>query len=204
MPEDLGKDQPLKIPYPIVLASTSKYRAQLLNKLGWSFSSEDPGVDEAPLKLMELEPADIALKLSRLKSEAVFARNPSSLVIGSDQVCAIGKTIYGKPLSKDGAIAQLQEMSGKIHELLTAVTVTWPGGQTSFVNTTRLHMRELSVDEITRYVEADLPLECAGSYKLEEHGIKLFERIEMDDHTAVIGLPLIELSNIMLDLGYPF
>lgn len=194
----------MRIPYPLILASTSKYRAGLLTKLGWSFSSEDPGVDEAPLKLQELDPGDIALRLSRMKSEAVFSRNPSSCVIGSDQVCAIGKTIYGKPLSKDGAIRQLQEMNGKTHDLLTAVTVTWPGGQTSFLNVTRLHMRQLEVTEITRYVEADLPLECAGSYKLEERGIKLFERIEMDDHTAIIGLPLIELSNVLLNLGYPF
>jgi septum formation protein len=194
----------LKIPYPLILASTSKYRAGLLGKLGWNFSSEDPGVDESPLKLTELEPADIALRLSRMKSEAVFSRNPASCVIGSDQVCAIGKTIYGKPLSQDGAIRQLQEMNGKTHELLTAVTVTWPLGQTSFLNVTRLHMRELTLEEITRYVVADLPLECAGSYKLEERGIKLFERIEMEDHTAVIGLPLIELSNVLMNLGYPF
>ncbi len=194
----------MKIPYPLILASTSKYRAELLSQLGWGFSTENPGVDEGPLKLLELEPGDIALRLSRMKSEAVFASNPSSCVIGSDQVCAIGKTIYGKPVSRDGAVRQLQELNGKTHELLTAVTVTWPGGQTSFLNTTRLHMRELTVEEITRYVETDLPLDCAGSYKLEEHGIKLFERIEMDDHTAIIGLPLVELSNVLLNLGYPF
>jgi septum formation protein len=194
----------LKIPYPLILASTSKYRAELLSKLGWGFSTENPGVDERLLKLLELDPTDIALRLSRMKSEAVFDRNPTSCVIGSDQVCAIGKTIYGKPSSRDAAVKQLQELSGKTHELLTAVTVTWPEGQTTFLNTTRLHMRELSLDEITRYVEADLPLDCAGSYKLEERGIKLFERIEMDDHTAIIGLPLVELSNVLLNLGYPF
>lgn len=194
----------MRIPYPLILASTSKYRAELFSKLGWGFSTENPSVDEAPLKLLDLEPGDIALRLSRMKSEAVFVKNPTSCVIGSDQVCAIGKTIYGKPLSKDGAIRQLSEMNGKTHELLTAVTVTWPGGQTSFLNVTRLHMRELTVQEITRYVEKDLPHDCAGSYKLEEAGIKLFERIEMDDHTAVIGLPLIELSNVLLNLGYPF
>ena len=194
----------MKIPYPLILASTSKYRAELLSKLGWGFSTENPGVDERLLKLLELDPTDIALRLSRMKSEAVFDRNPTSCVIGSDQVCAIGKTIYGKPSSRDAAVKQLQELSGKTHELLTAVTVTWPEGQTTFLNTTRLHMRELSLDEITRYVEADLPLDCAGSYKLEERGIKLFERIEMDDHTAIIGLPLVELSNVLLNLGYPF
>lgn len=163
----------------------------------------DPEVDESKLKVLDLEPGDIALRLSRLKSEAVFAKHPTSCVIGSDQVCAIGKTIFGKPLSKDGAIRQLLELNGKTHELLTAVTVTWPGGQTSFMNVTRLHMRELSLEEVSRYVETDLPLECAGSYKLEEAGIKLFERVEMDDHTAVIGLPLIELTNVLLNLGYP-
>ncbi len=194
----------MKIPYPLILASTSAYRAELLSKLGWSFSTENPGVDEAPMKLLNLEPPEIALRLSRLKSEAVYERNPSSCVIGSDQVCAIGKTIYGKPSSRDEAVRQLQELSGKTHELLTAVTVTWPEGQTTFLNTTRLHMRELTTQEITGYVEIDLPLDCAGSYKLEERGIKLFERIEMDDHTAIIGLPLVELSNVLLNLGYPF
>ncbi len=194
----------MKIPYPLILASTSKYRAELLAKLGWSFSTEAPGVDEAPMKLLEIAPDEMALRLSRMKSEAVFARNTSSCVIGSDQVCAIGNTIYGKPLSRDGAVRQLQEMNGKIHELLTAVTVTSPAGQTSFLNVTRLHMRELTLEEITNYVETDLPLDCAGSYKLEERGIKLFERIEMDDHTAIIGLPLVELTSVLLDLGYPF
>lgn len=194
----------MKIPYPLVLASTSKYRAGLLKKLGWNFSCADPEVDESKLKVLDLEPGDIALRLSRMKSEAVFEKNPASCVIGSDQVCAIGQMIFGKPLSKDAAIQQLSELNGKTHELLTAVTVTWPLGQTSFMNVTRLHMRELSLEEISRYVETDLPLECAGSYKLEEAGIKLFERIEMDDHTAVIGLPLIELSNVLLNLGYPF
>lgn len=194
----------MKIPYPLILASTSKYRADLLAKLGWGFECVAPGVDEAPMKLQEISPDEMALRLSRLKSEAVFAKNPSSCVIGSDQVCAIGNTIYGKPLSKDGAVRQLQEMNGKIHDLLTAVTVTWPGGQTSFLNVTRLHMRELTLEEITSYVEADEPIDCAGSYKLEERGIKLFERIEMDDHTAIIGLPLVELTSVLLDLGYPF
>ncbi len=200
----MGEDKPLKIPYPLILASTSSYRAELLSKLGWSFATEAPGVDESSLKKLDLEAGDIALRLARMKSEAVFQKNPACCVIGSDQVCAIGKNIYGKPLSKDGAISQLMELSGKTHELLTAVTVTWPEGQTSFLNVTKLHMRELTQDEIIRYVEADLPLQCAGSYKLEERGIKLFERIEMDDHTAVIGLPLIELSNVLLNLGYPF
>ncbi len=194
----------MKVPYPLILASTSKYRAELLSKLGWGFSCEAPGVDEAPMKLQEISPDEMALRLSRMKSEAVFARNHSSCVIGSDQVCAIGNTIYGKPLSRDGAVRQLQELNGKIHDLLTAVTVTWPEGQTSFLNVTRLHMRDLTIDEITAYVDADLPLDCAGSYKLEERGIKLFERIEMDDHTAIIGLPLVELTSVLLDLGFPF
>lgn len=194
----------MKTPYPLVLASTSKYRAGLLRQLGWEFSAEAPGVDESELKTLELDPRDIALRLSRMKSEAVFHRNPRVCVIGSDQVCAVGETIYGKPLSSDGAVRQLTELSGKTHELLTAVTVTWPQGQTSFLNVTRLHMRQLTREEIIRYVERDQPYDCAGSYKLEEHGIKLFERIDMDDHTAIIGLPLIELSNVLLELGYPF
>jgi septum formation protein len=101
------------------------------------------------------------------------------------------------------ATEQLSLLQGKKHELLTAVTVIHPDGIDSFINRTILHMRPLSLFDIHQYVKEDRPLDCAGSYKLESRGIKLFERLEMDDHTAIIGLPLIELNTILLKLGYP-
>lgn len=199
----MGKDQSLNLPYPLILASTSKYRAQLLGQLGWTFTTDSPGVDEDILKAEGLRPTDLAIELSRLKAKSVYLRNEGCCVIGSDQVCRIGDLIFGKPQTLEGAIEQLSQMQGKTHQLLTAVTVMAPDKETTFLNTTTLHMRDLTNEEITAYVKADMPLDCAGSYKLESRGIKLFERIDMTDHTAIIGLPLIELANVLIDYGYP-
>lgn len=191
------------MPWPLVLASTSKYRSELLAQLGWPFESQSSGVDEDQLKDKGLAPSELALQLSRLKAQAVAVKRPDHCVIGSDQVCSLGLRIFSKPGTIEKAVQQLLEMQGKSHELLTAVTIITPEGVTSFLNRTILHMRDLSEEEIRDYINADLPLDCSGSYKLEARGIKLFEKIEMSDHTAIIGLPLIELSNVLIELGYP-
>lgn len=203
MPEDMGKDKPLKLPFPLILASTSKYRQALLSQLGWDFHAISPGVDEDQLKNQGLSPTQLALELSRLKALAVFQKNPNSCVIGSDQVCMFNGEILGKPVSIEKATAQLKKMQGHHHELITAVTICSPVGEIQFHNRTVLHMRPLSLAQIQSYIELDLPLDCAGSYKLESSGIKLFEKIEMDDHTSIIGLPLIQLNNHLLKMGYP-
>jgi septum formation protein len=199
----MGKNKPLNLPYPLVLASTSKYRGELLSQLGWPFEMLAPGVDEEKIKTNNLPPAELALELSRLKANAVFVRRNSSCVIGSDQVCSLGDRMLGKPGTMEKAREQLLMLQGQSHELLTAVTVITPAELTTFLNRTTLHMRSLTEAEITHYLEQDRPFDCAGSYKLESRGIKLFERIEMEDHTAIIGLPLIELSNILIKMGYP-
>lgn len=199
----MGKNQSLKLPYPLILASTSKYRGALLEQLGWPFLAKAPGVDEDQIKTEGKTPSEIALTLSRWKAQAVFAKNPDSCVIGSDQVCTLEGKILGKPGTVEKATEQISLMQGKSHELLTAVTVITPEGMESFINKTTLQMRPLTLSQIHSYVNEDLPLDCAGSYKLESRGIKLFQKIEMDDHTAIIGLPLIELTNILLKLGYP-
>lgn len=197
----MGKDKSLN-PYPLILASTSKYRGELLKQLGHEFEAVAPGVDEDKFKTRNLKPSELALLLSKEKAEAVFARRPEACVIGSDQVCSLEGQILSKPGTIERAIEQISLMQGKTHELLTAVTVRHPSGIESFVNTTRLHMRPLKASEIESYVKADLPLDCAGSYKLESKGIALFNRIEMDDHTAIIGLPLIDLTTVLLKIGY--
>lgn len=199
----MGKNQSLTLPYPIILASTSKYRGALLAQLGWAFESMNPGVDEDKIKSEGKTPSEIALTLSRFKAEAVFARRPDACVIGSDQVCTMDGMIFSKPGTVQNAVEQISRMQGKKHELLTAVTVIHPEGIESFLNRTVLTMRPLTLGEIHSYVNDDLPLDCAGSYKLESRGIKLFQTIEMNDHTAIIGLPLIELTSVMLKLGYP-
>lgn len=199
----MGKNQSLK-PYPLILASTSPYRKKLLSQLGWEFNCVSPEVDEDQFKTKHFLPDQIATLLSKLKARAVFEKNKNSCVIGSDQVCSIGDKILSKPKNLENAILQLSELQGKAHALLTAVTVICPAGEITFLNRTVLFMRPLKNEEIIRYLEADTPFDCAGSYKLEEQGIKLFEKIEMTDHTAIIGLPLIELTNALLKFGYSF
>ncbi len=199
----MGKDQPLELPYPLILASTSRYRSDLLAQLGWHFSTRAPGVDEQKVKDTGLAPGELAARLSQLKAHAVFVTNSDSCVIGSDQVCTMDGRIFGKPGSVEAAREQLSMLQGRSHDLLTAVTVTYPSGSETFVNKTTLHMRPLGLREITAYVDRDRPTDCAGSYKLEARGIKLFSRIDMEDHTAVIGLPLIQLTSVLLKLGYP-
>ena len=199
----MGKDQSLNLPYPLILASTSKYRGSLLAQLGWSFEAMNPGVDEDQLKSKDFSPTQLAMELAKLKALAVFHSRPEACVIGSDQVCMLNGELLGKPGTKEKAIEQLLKMQGTHHELITAVTILYPQGEISFHNRTLLFMRPLSVKEISRYVDEDLPLDCAGSYKLETKGIKLFEKIEMDDHTSIIGLPLIQLNNHLLKIGYP-
>jgi septum formation protein len=200
----LGKNKQVNIPYPLILASTSKYRTSLLAQLGWPFENVAPCVDEDIVKKTGLLPYELAHTLSVMKAQAVFIRYPDTCVIGSDQVCHLEGEILGKPGTVQKACDQLAYMQGKTHELITSVTVMNSETTISFSNITRLTMRELSTAEIESYVLYDKPLDCAGSYMLESRGIKLFSKIEMNDHTAIIGLPLVELTSTLLKLGYSF
>jgi septum formation protein len=198
----MGKNQSLIQPYPLILASTSKYRKALMDQLGIAFEAINPEVNEDHYKKLNYSPKDLALELSKLKAMAIAKQQPEACVIGSDQVCHTEGEILGKPMSTERACEQLARMQGKAHELLTAVTLVSPKEIISFVNKTKLYMRPLTKQQIENYVHYDLPLDCAGSYKLESRGITLFEKIEMDDHTAIIGLPLIQLTNSLLKLGF--
>lgn len=191
------------MPFPLILASTSKYRGALLSQLGLPFEALAPGVDEDQLKSEDLSPTQLAMELARLKAHAVFSKRPDACVIGSDQVCMHNGELLSKPGTRDKAVGQLMKMQGSHHELITAVTLYFPKGELHFHNRTVLYMRPLTPEQIIRYVEDDMPLDCAGSYKLETKGIKLFEKIEMDDHTSIIGLPLIQLNNHLMKIGYP-
>jgi septum formation protein len=199
----MGKNQSLTLPYPLILASTSKYRGELLSQLGLPFTAVAPGVDEDAYKTYGISPLELSRELAFRKAEAVFERYPHALVIGSDQVCTLEGEILSKPGTVAKAIAQLLKMQGKHHELVTAVCLMMPHKKICFENRTRLYMRQLTEESVREYVQLDSPLDCAGSYKLESRGIKLFEKIEMDDHTSIIGLPLIQLNNHLLELGYP-
>jgi septum formation protein len=186
----------------LILASTSPYRRALLERLGVPFRCVAPPVDEEALKDPSLPPRGLAALLARAKAESVAAAEHGAVVVGSDQLVAVEGEILGKPLSAGRAVEQLLRLAGRRHELITAVAVVHPGGLVEHIDVTALWMRPLTRDEVARYVEADRPIDCAGSYKLEARGVALFERIESADHTAITGLPLIALTSALRGLGF--
>ncbi|MFO1001589.1 MAG: Maf family nucleotide pyrophosphatase [Planctomycetaceae bacterium] len=174
----------------------------MLGRLITSFDSVSPDVDEQSFHNLEPTPERLAQRLAIEKTQAVFRRFPNSIVIGSDQLVDLNGHVLGKPGTVSSAVAQLLSMSGQTHRLLTAVAIASPGKPLiSILNETRLTMRLLTADEALRYVERDQPLDCAGSYKIESLGISLFEKIETEDFTAIMGLPLIEVSRSLRALG---
>ena len=187
----------------LILASTSRYRREVLERLGVPFRCEAPEVDEDEWKGRGLGPRELAEGLARAKAHAVAAREPGAIVIGSDQLVAFGGRVLGKPGTADRAVAQLMELSGHEHLLITATSVRAGDRVFGHTDIARLRLRSLSRDEAQRYVEVDRPIDCAGSYKIEGLGIALFERIVAEDHTAIVGLPLIALSAILRGLGLP-
>lgn len=188
---------------PIVLGSTSRYRAELLGRLLSGFSQAAPGTDEAA---QADEPAAArALRLARAKAVAVASSHPGALIIGSDQVAECEGRVLDKPGSAEVAIQQLQACSGRTVQFHTAVCLhdTRNASEQTHTDLTRVVFRPLSPAEIERYVAREQPLDCAGSFKCEGLGISLFERIESDDPTALIGLPLIALARMLRHAGLP-
>ena len=185
----------------LVLASTSPYRRALLLRLRVPFDTDPPGVDEAAVKRVATSPEAAVRELARRKALAVAARHAGAIVIGSDQCACIDGRILDKPGSPAAAREQLRLLQGNEHRLLTAVAIAHAGPLIEWTDSTRLHMRPLLPDEIERYVAADSPLDCAGSYKIEGLGISLFDRIEGEDQTAIMGLPLLRLCRELRALG---
>ncbi len=187
----------------LVLASTSPYRKVLLDRLGLPFSQASPKCDEDAFPTQRsLGAAGLARLLATEKVNSLISQYPLDTIIGGDQVVDLDGTILGKPTTIEAAIDQLIELSGRSHRLATAVAVWDEGRLNTHVDITTLTMRTLELSAIRRYVEADQPLDCAGSYKLESRGISLFERIETADYTAIIGLPLMALTSMLRGVGY--
>jgi septum formation protein len=186
---------------PLILGSTSVYRRELLSRLRLPFTVERPEVDETPLP--QEKPADLALRLALAKAQAVAARHPSAVVIGSDQVA----DLHGEPLGKPGdharAVVQLQRMSGQTVVFQTAVAVVCQATGFSQVALApvRVVFRALSDEAIEQYLRAETPYDCAGSAKSEGLGIALLERIDNDDPTALVGLPLIRTCELLRAAG---
>jgi septum formation protein len=187
----------------LILASTSSYRRELLSRLALPFRVEAPRCDEEALKQPALAPGALAACLAREKACGVAALDPEAHVLGSDQLVDLDGEILGKPGSLAGAAAQLARLSGRSHRLITAVALACPDGSLhEHLDVTTLHMRALRSDEIARYVAADQPSDCAGSYKIERLGISLFEQIECRDFTAITGLPLLAVAALLRRQGF--
>jgi septum formation protein len=188
-------------PAPLILASTSSYRRELFNRLGLAFEVCAPGVDETPLP--GERPADLALRLALAKAQAVSQQRPEAVVIGSDQVA----DLHGEPLGKPGhhanAVAQLRRQSGQAVVFQTAVSVVCAERQfakTSLASV-QVRFRTLSDADIEAYLRAEPAYDCAGSAKSEGLGIALLERIDSDDPTSLIGLPLMRTCALLRELG---
>lgn len=185
----------------LILASTSIYRRELLERLRLPFDTARPEVDESPNP--DESPIALAERLAVAKAGVIAERQPAAFVIGSDQVAELDGKPLGKPGTRDGALAQLGAMSGRAVHFRTAVCVRH-GEQASrlAIDTTTVRFRTLSFAEIERYVDAEQPLDCAGSFKSEGLGITLFDAIETHDPTALIGLPLIATARLLRESGF--
>ncbi len=190
----------LQPPRPLWLASTSRYRRALLARLGVEFQVAAPDVAET--RLPGEAPAELARRLALAKARAVAERHPDALVIGSDQVCALGDQVLGKPGDAAAAREQLAAQSGQVVTFHTAVALVGiaAGCWRQHVDATRCTFRVLEAAEIAAYVAAEAPLDCAGSFKVEGLGIALFERVDSADPTALVGLPLIWVAQALREV----
>ena len=186
---------------PLILGSTSRYRRELLTRLGLSFDVVSPEVDETPHP--GEAPAELALRLALAKARAVAQRHPDAVVIGSDQVADLNGEPLGKPGTHERAVAQLRRMRGQtvVFQTALAVVCAAAGFERADIAPVRVVFRDLDDAEIERYLRAEQPYDCAGSAKSEGLGIALLERIDSDDPTALVGLPLIRTCQLLRAAG---
>lgn len=185
----------------VILGSTSRYRRELLERLRVPFDTERPNVDETPLP--GEAPATLARRLALAKAREVSQRFPEAVVIGSDQVADLGGEPLGKPGTHDRAIAQLRRMRGQTVVFQTAVAVVCAatGFEQLDLAAVNVVFRDLDDQEIERYLRAEEPYDCAGSAKSEGLGIALLSRIDNDDPSALVGLPLIRTCHMLRAAG---
>lgn len=189
------------MPAALILASTSRYRRELLLRLRLPFEVVAPAVDETPLA--GEAPADLAKRLALAKAREVARRHPAAVVIGSDQVADLDGEPIGKPGTHERAVAQLSRMSGRMVVFQTAVAVVHAdqGFEKVALAPVRVRFRPLDAAEIERYLRLEQPYDCAGSAKSETLGIALLDAIDSDDPTALVGLPLIRTCALLRAAG---
>ena len=185
---------------PLLLASTSRYRAELLGRLRIPFAAVAPSTDETARPAEA--PTALARRLARAKAEAVAAAHPDRWVLGSDQVPAFEDQVFGKPGDRATALAQLLACSGKVVLFHTAVALVGGGRVLEELDTTTVRFRTLARADVERYLDAEPAYDSAGSFKVEGLGIALFDAIESRDPTALVGLPLIAVRRLLNAAGY--
>lgn len=185
----------------IVLASSSKYRRELLKKLQFEFICDSSNTDESP---HTDEPAyDLTIRLATEKAQALSNKYPNHLIIGSDQVAICGNTLLGKPGNREKAFQQLKAQSGQIVTFFTGVCIvnSTSGHTLTDIDICNVHFKNLSDNQIQRYLTIEPAFDCAGSFMSEGYGISLFSKIEGEDPNALIGLPLIKLIKLLDQCG---
>lgn len=186
---------------PLILASSSPYRREVLSRLGVEFGSVSPDIDES--RRDGESPGELVRRLAEEKAGAIAASHPRALIIGSDQVATLGNQVLGKPGSHEQAVEQLKMASGKRVTFLTGLCLLNSESGRRQVNCEAFHVefRDLTPDEIEQYLRKEQPYNCAGSFKSEGLGICLFKRLQGDDPASLIGLPLIQLVDMLRNEG---
>lgn len=186
---------------PLILGSTSPFRAEILQKLCVSFDTAAPDIDESSQD--NETPTQLVERLSICKAKKVAEAHPAALIVGSDQVACVEQQILGKPHTHEKAVEQLRFLSGKTVSFHTGLCLfnSETGNTQSTVEVFKVHFRTLSDDQIERYLQNEQPYNCAGSFKSEALGISLFKKLEGDDPNTLIGLPLIRLVEFLSNEG---
>lgn len=186
----------------IFLASSSRYRRGLLDRFLNEYETVSPEIDES--NELGLDPEQLAAHLARKKAEAVSSNARDALVIGADQLAVLGDEVLGKPGDHQRAVEQLLAAAGKVVTFLTAVCILDPVNRTRYehVDKTTVRFRQFDRRLAESYLRHDKPYDCAGSFKIEGAGFVLFESVQTDDPTALIGLPMIWVADRLLQLGY--
>jgi septum formation protein len=189
-------------PYQLILASGSNYRKMLLARLGLPFGCEAPDIDESPRPSESA--ADLVSRLAKEKARTIAAKHDGAVVIGADQLAVFDGRTIGKPGNREKAAAQLAAFSGRRLDFLTCVAVVCPDRDYSaqHTDTTSVFFRQLEAAEIDRYLSVEQPYDCAGAFKAEALGISLFERVQNEDPSAIVGLPLIETAKMLRQAGF--
>lgn len=187
---------------PLLLASSSRYRHDLLKRLGLPFSIASPDIDESPFA--GETPHNLAIRLAELKARALASEYPEHWIIGSDQVAALPDgTLLSKPENYSNAFAQLAQSSGQNVNFLTGLALldASSGNLQTCCEEFSVHFRNLSAEEINAYLRKEEPYDCAGSFKMEGLGITLFKALQGRDPNSLIGLPLIALTSMLTAWG---